>query len=137
MLLEYSDLISIISLIISMINLFLYYKYIKKTTGPAIMHIIHNLPPYSGDEETVITVKNVGNSTTKIDGTWLTFSWNDELIYDLDYECPEESFYLFPNEEKTFHKRLPTPLQQGKFIIKITTEYDKWEKTDSYPITIS
>jgi len=137
---EYALLVSAIALSISLINLILYYKQIRRTTVASIKHELTNLPPYGSTEDTTtITVKNVGNSIAEIRDSCLFFSWNEDLTFELDYGCGENEIYqLFPNEEKTFHKKLQEPPshvpEKGYHTITIVTNYDKYTKIDEFPI---
>jgi len=137
MLEEYALLISAVALLVSVANFFLYYKQIKKTTGAGIQHELTNLPPYhSKEEKTTIKVKNIGNAVANIESTNLYFSWNADLILDLDYGCEEDmKYFLVPNEEKVFHQKLPEPPETGTCAIAIITEYDGNEKMDEFPIS--
>ena len=135
---EYALLISAIALVVSLVNLSLYYKQIKKTTAAAIKHELTNFPPYrSKEEETKIKIENLGNAVADIEATYLTFSWNEDLVLDLDYGCEEDEKYrLFPKEEKVFHQRLPEPAEDGLHTITIVTEYNGYEKEDNFKIRV-
>jgi hypothetical protein len=103
---DYSLIISIIALGISIISLWLSYSRMKKTLLPAIEHKMSDLPPYSSEEkETKIEIHNVGNCVAKIDYTWLEFSWNPDLVVHFDYRIDGidyREFVLAPNEKKHF-----------------------------------
>jgi len=132
---QYSILISIIALVFSAFNLILYSRHIRRTTGAAIKHELTNLPPYNSvDSVTTIKVKNVGNAIANVEGTYLEFSWDKDLSIDLDYEC-EGEYFLVPNEDKIFHKKLPDP-PSGSHIIGIVTSYDGLERKDAFPIQV-
>ena len=140
MFLEYIGIIiGLIALLISIGNLVLYYKQYKRTVSAAIKHELKNLPPYKEETDfTTITVKNVGTADAKIESTYLSFSWDKDLIVDLDWEFDEyEEIVLGPNEEQTFQKRLPQPHEKGDHVITITTEFDGWDKKDKIRIRIS
>lgn len=139
MLEEISILISVVALVFSATSLYLYYKQFKKTIGAAIKHELVNLPPYKSDEEeTIIRIRNMGNAVANIEGSFLSFSWYDDLLVGLDWGFGEyEEITLTPNEEKVFYRRLPQPPdKEGKYIVKIETEYDGLTKDDEFPIRV-
>jgi len=128
---EYSILISAIALVISIISLTISYRQYKRTIVATIKHELRNLPPYtSNEEETTIIVKNIGNAVAKIESTHLTFSWDKNLIVNLEYGVEEGLRRLNPDEEWVFHKRLPEPSKDGLYTITIVTKYDGREKEE-------
>ena len=124
------DLISICALIISVINLIIYYRFIKRTISESIIHELKNMPPYKteGDLSTIV-VKNMGNANARIHSTCIFLDWDEDLKIQLDYECDEdEPYILSQNGEKTFYKILPSPPTKGEHFIEICTcTYDSDE----------
>jgi hypothetical protein len=140
---NYGDIISIIALLLSFLNLYLYYSYSKKSVRPTINHVFENLPPYRDDkEETIIKVRNVGTASAKVNAIYLNFSWDKDLqMYLYDEKSGKKGFlkttelYLTPNDEEIFRKRLPQPPQRNRETIKITTKFDDgWSKEDEVRI---
>jgi len=110
-------------LIISIINLIIYYRFMKRTVGESIKHELKNMPPYKSEENySTIIVKNIGNTNARIYRTCVHFDWDEDLKIELDYECDEDKpFILRLNGEKPFHKTLPSPLTKGEHFIEICT----------------
>lgn len=138
---ETAEILAVISIIVSLGNLYLYYRFSSKSHKPAIKHIIENLPPYNSPEDkSTIRVKNVGTAQATINAIFMKFSWDNDLqlfLYDESDE-PEEytKRFLSPNEEITFRKRLPEPPHQKKdcFLI-IKTDFDNtWDKEDKFEL---
>lgn len=129
-----SEEIAIAALLISLATFIFNYINKVQTTGEAINHEIINLPPYKKGEVSIIKIKNDGNKRAIIDRSYLTFSWDKDLIVELDFETEEdETFELAPHECQVFQKKLPLPPDSGNYTIIINTEYGKFLKTDSFP----
>jgi hypothetical protein len=136
-----AEVIAVVSLFVSVANLFLYYNFTKKTNKPAINHFLKNLPPYKSQHDTTeIKVKNSGTSQARIRCIFLEFSWDKDLQLFLHDEKVEEEKkfkqYLNPNEEITFFKRLPEPPRDRKEHLVITTVYDDEEKEDTIELDV-
>lgn len=138
MLAEVSVIISAIALVVSLYSLYLYNKQFEQTTGIAIQHQCNNLPPYHSDEDTTkIIVQNAGNAVALIESTQVYYSWNNNAIVHLDYECEEgEEYCLSPNESHTFYERLLQPPSKGKHELIIITRYDGIRKRERFPIRV-
>ena len=89
----------------------------------SIIHELKNIPPYTseGDLSTIV-VKNRGYANARILSTCVNFDWDDNLMIELDYEFDENKPYILSqNDEKIFHKSLPSPPTKGKHFIEIRT----------------
>lgn len=134
---QYSDILASLSLIVSFVSIYLSYYFSRKTARPAISYYCKDLPPYANKEsETTITVKNVGTARAKINAVSLTFSWDKNLkLFLYDEKEHKRRYYLSPNEEEIFHKRLPEPPSEKPEILTITTKYDDSEaKQEDIPV---
>jgi hypothetical protein len=135
---DYAEAVSTVALSISFINLVLYYWFFSKTAKASITSSLADLPPYKNeDQETTITIKNVGTAGTTLKEIFLTFSWDKDLKLSLFQKQKKEKICLFPNEEMTFRKKLPKPPSEKNEYIKVTTRFDNWTKEEDFPIRVS
>jgi len=119
----YALFITFIGLMLSVINLILYYRTTKRTVGDSISHELINIPPYeSEDNYSTIIVKNVGNTQPRIYRSCVHFDWDENLKIELDYECDEDEPFILPlNGKKPFRKSLPLPPSKGEHFITVCT----------------